>query len=434
METRQKTIFGWCMYDWANSAFATTILAAVLPIYFVSIVPERGVDITILGFTFHTFATPLWSYSVTIAMVIVALSAPILGAIADSSQSKRLFLICFTYLGALFTALLVTVGYGAYLRAMLFFIIALIGFAAGNVFYDAFLPEIAPEGEREYVSGKGFAYGYLGGGALLVINLLMIQRHGWFGIPDMAWGSRLSFLTVGVWWGVFAIPTFRLVRDQQVKGGTRPRYIRQGFKTLAETLRKMRHFKELVKFLVSFLIYNDGIQTVIVMAVIFGKEELGFGVSTLIGCLLMVQIIGFPSSLFMGRLAQQIGEKQTISICLVVYCFIVIYGYFITKPVEFWVLGFLVGLVQGGSQAISRSLYSSLLPVRHSAEFFGFFAIASRFASIFGPLVFGLVANITGSVRHSILALIAFFIIGFIILMAVDVEQGKRAAKRVVIE
>jgi UMF1 family MFS transporter len=433
MQTRQKTIFGWCMYDWANSAFATTIMAAILPIYFVSIVPHAGVDITVLGFTFHTFATPLWSYSITIAMVIVALIAPILGALADSSRGKRSFLIFFTYLGALFTALLVMVGYGDYLQASFFFIVALIGFAGGNVFYDAFLPEIAPEGEREYVSGKGFAYGYLGGGLLLVINLLMIQQYRWFGIPDMAWGSRLSFLSVGIWWGCFAIPMFLYVRDRKDRGATRPRYIRQGFKTLADTFRKIRRFKELLKFLVGFLIYNDGVQTVIVMAAIFGKEELGFGFSTLIGCLLMVQIIGFPSSLFMGRLAQRIGEKRTIYLCLIVYCFIVVYGYFITRPVEFWILGFLVGLVQGGSQAISRSLYSSLLPVRHSAEFFGFFAVANRFAAIFGPLAFGLVANITGSTRNSIVALMVFFVVGFLILMTVDVEQGKKAAKRVMI-
>ncbi len=434
MQTHKRTIFGWCMYDWANSAFATTILAAVLPIYFVSIVPEGGVDVTILGFTFHTFATPLWSFSITIAMVIVALSAPVLGAIADYSRAKRQFLIFYTYLGAVFAALLVTVGYGDYLRASLFFIIALIGFAGGNVFYNAFLPEIAPEGEREYVSGKGFAFGYLGGGLLLILNLLMIQKHAWFGIPDAAWGSRLSFLTVGIWWGLFAIPTFRSVRDRKAKVVAKVRYVSHGFKTLADTFRKMRHFKELVKFLISFLIYNDGVQTVIVMAAIFGREELGFGVSTVIGCLLMVQIIGFPAALFMGKLAQWIGEKRTIYICLIVYCIIVIYGYFMSEPWEFWVLGFLVGLVQGGSQAISRSLYSGLLPVGHSAEFFGFFAIANRFASIFGPLIFGLVAVLTGSIRNSILAVIIFFIVGLVILMTVNVERGKEAARTMVIE
>ena len=431
MDNPKKTIFGWCMYDWANSAFATTILAAVLPIYFVSIVPEGGVDITILGFTFHAIATSLWSFSITIAMVIVALSAPVLGAIADYSRAKRQFLIVYTYLGVLFTALLVTVGYGDYMLASLFFIIAIIGFAGGSVFYNAFLPEIASEGEREYVSGKGFAYGYLGGGILLILNLLMIQKPGWFGIPDAAWGARLSFLTVGVWWGIFAIPTFRYVRDRKERVVANVRYIRHGFKTLADTFKKIRRFKELLKFLVSFLIYNDGVQTVIVMAVIFGREELGFGTSTLIGCLLMVQIIGFPAALFMGKLAQWIGEKRTIYICLVVYCIIVIYGYFMSKPIEFWVLGFLVGLVQGGSQAISRSLYSSLLPVGHSAEFFGFFAIANRFASIFGPFIFGLVTVLTGSIRHSILAIIVFFIVGFLILMTVDVEGGKKAARKV---
>lgn len=250
----------------------------------------------------------------------------------------------------------------------------------------------------------------------------------------MAWGSRLSFLTVGIWWGLFAIPTFMYVKDRKDKVTERVTYIRHGFMALAHTFRKMRNFKELLKFLISYLIYNDGIQTVIVMAAIFGREELGFGTSTLIGCLLMVQIIGVPASLFMGRLAQWIGEKRTIYICLAVYCVVVIYGFFISRSLEFWVLGVLVGLVQGGSQAISRSLYSSLLPVRNSAEFFGFFAIAYRFSSIFGPLIFGLVANITGSVRNSILALIAFFIIGFMILMTVDVERGKGAARTVAIE
>jgi UMF1 family MFS transporter len=434
VQAHNKTIFGWCMYDWANSAFATTILAAVLPIYFVSIVPEGGVDISILGFIFHAFATPLWSFSITIAMVIVALSTPVLGAIADYSRAKRQFLIFYTYLGAVFTALLVTVGYGDYLRALLFFIIAIIGFAGSNVFYNAFLPEIAPEGEREYVSGKGFAYGYLGGGILLALNLLMIEKHTWFGIPDAAWGARLSFLTVGIWWGLFAIPTFRFVRDRKDKVVAKLRYIRHGFKTLADTFKKIRHFKELLKFLISFLIYNDGVQTVIVMAAIFGREELGFEASTLIGCLLMVQIIGFPAALFMGKLAQWIGEKRTLYICLIVYCIIVIYGYFMSNPWEFWVLGFLVGLVQGGSQAISRSLYSSLLPVGHSAEFFGFFAIANRFASIFGPLVFGLVAALTGSIRNAILAIIVFFIVGLVILITVDVEGGKKTARRVRIE
>ncbi|MBW2038018.1 MAG: MFS transporter [Deltaproteobacteria bacterium] len=434
MEPKEKTIFGWCIYDWANSAFATTILAAVLPIYFVSIVPEGGVDINILGFKFHTFATPLWSYSVTIATALVAVSSPILGAIADYSQTKRKFLIFYCYLGALFTALLVTVGYGNYLRASIFFIMANIGFAGGNVFYNSFLPEIAAEGEREYVSGKGFAYGYLGGGLLLALNLLMIQKHDWFGIPDMAWGSRLSFLAVGIWWGIFAIPTFLYVKDKKNRVVENVRYVRRGFKTLTGTFRKIKNFRELLKFLISFLIYNDGIQTVIVMAAIFGREELGFDTLTLIGCLLMVQIIGVPSSLFMGKFAQWVGEKRTIYICLIVYCVVVIYGYFMTKPLEFWILGFLVGLVQGGSQAISRSLYSSLFPVRHSAEFFGFFAIANKFTSIFGPLIFGLVANITGSIRNSILGLIVFFLVGLMILITVDVDRGKEAARTVVIE
>ncbi|MBL7074649.1 MFS transporter, partial [candidate division KSB1 bacterium] len=273
---KKKEIFGWVMYDFANSAFATTILAAVLPIYFASIVPANGVPIHLFGLKFTTAASSLWAYTVSLSMLLVAFSAPVLGSIADFSNSKKRFLFVYCYLGCLFTGLLFFVQTGDYWMAMVFFALGNIGFAGGNVFYNAFLRHITTEKEIDWVSGKGFAYGYLGGGLLLVINLVMITKYQWFGFSTKAMGTRASFATVGLWWAVFAIPIFLFVRERR-NSVTLPdgkNYVSLGFSTLFKTLRKIGDFKEMVKFLIAFLIYNDGVQTVIAMATIYGATEL----------------------------------------------------------------------------------------------------------------------------------------------------------------
>ncbi|MFQ6617260.1 MAG: MFS transporter, partial [Fidelibacterota bacterium] len=271
-------------------------------------------------------------------------------------------------------------------------------------------------------------------GLLLVLNLLMIKRFSLFGIPNQEVGTRLSFISVGLWWGIFSIPLFAFVREKRknlpMPGGRG--YVYQGFNKIYITFKKIKNFNELVKFLISFLIYNDGIQTVVSMAVIFGRSALNLSTTTLIGTLLLIQFIGIPGSLIFGKLAERIGSKRTIFLTLIVWIGIVFYAYFMSGSLEFWILGGFVGLVLGGSQAISRSLYGSLIPERNTAEFFGFFAISNKFASIFGPLTFGVIESITGNPRKSILSVEIFFIIGIILLNFVNVKKGLEQAKVVI--
>ena len=428
--TKKRELFGWSMYDFANSGYATTIIASVLPIYFVSIVPEGGVSFNFLGNSILLKASALWAYTMSFSLLLVALSSPILGAIADFSGSKKKLLAIYCYTGAFFTALLYFVEQGDYLLAMFLFMVANIGFAGGNVFYNAFLPQIADENEVAWISGKGFAYGYIGGGILLALNLLMITNYEWFGLESKAMGSRISFISVGVWWAVMSIPTFLFVREREgSKIQKNVSYLAIGFKTIRKTIKEIKNYRQLTLFLVAFLIYNDGVQTVVVMASIFGKEELGLSSGSLIGALLMTQFIAFPGSLLFAKLADYVGPKKSIIVSLLIWSAVVIYAYFIQTALEFWILAGVVGLILGGTQAISRSLFASFVPKKNSAEFFGFFAISNKFASIIGPLTFALIGQITGSARASILSLIVFIILGLIILTRVDVKEGIRQSK-----
>lgn len=418
--THKKAVFGWVMYDWANSAFATTIMAAVLPIFYS--------DVAAKGLT-KSQATSFWGYTQAIAMLIVALLVPILGAISDHGKSKMKFLKFFAFTGIISTSLLVLINEGDYVLCSLLFIIGTIGFSGSNVFYDSFLPEIAEKDEIDYISSKGYAFGYLGGGLLLLINLAMITFPKLFFLPNSLWATKISFLTVAVWWFVFSIPLIKNVKEQ---GNPEPKgnnsYIAIGFKRIASTFREIRKYKELFKFILAFWLYNDGIGTIIRMATIYGKE-IGIGATDLIGALLMTQFVGIPFSLLFGKIAKKIGAKKSIYIAIGVYIFIVSWGYFLDSALDFWILAFLVGTVQGGSQALSRSLYGSMVPRGKSAEFFGFLGISSKFAAIFGPFTFALIGQLTGSSRFGIISLIAFFVIGILILSTVDEAEGRRVAQ-----
>jgi len=427
---RKRVIISWCMYDWANSAFATSILAAILPVYFASLVPAEGVAVELGPLTFTTAASALWAYGISFSVLIVALAAPILGALADFSGSKKRFLFGFTYIGATFTSLLYFVHNGDYWLCLGLFIAANIGFAGSMPFYNAFLPELAPKGEIDWVSGKGYAFGYIGGGLLLALNVIMIVFHESFGIPDKSMSIRISFASVGLWWGLFAIPIFlwvpevRRIHNKPVKFS----YLTYGFNRFFNTLRSFRHYKDLLWFLVAFLVYNDGIQTIIAMAAIFGKTALGLDTKTLIGTLLMTQLIAWPGVLIFAKLARHIRSKGVIMITLLLWIGVATYAYFIKSSVEFWILGGLAGFILGGSQAISRSLYAQLIPRARTAEFFGFFTISAKFASVLGPLVFGLVTDLFENRRNAILSIILFFVVGMIMLSRVDVERGRLKA------
>ncbi len=415
----KKIINSWSMYDWANSAFATTIMAAVLPIYY-SAISEPSLT--------PNQATAYWGYTNSIALLLVALLSPILGAVADFRGAKKRYLTYFALIGITATALMYFLTSGDWLFASVLFIVGNIGFAGANVFYDSLLPHIAQKGDIDQISTRGYAMGYLGGGLLLAVNLAMIMLS-----PDhlTALMTRISLASVAVWWLLFAIPLWKNVPEpprQIYEGELDSNPFSAGFKRLSVTFKEIRKYGELFKFLVAFWLFNDGIGTIIKMATIYGNE-IGIGQTDLIGALLMVQFVGIPFSFAFGWLAKRIGTKRSIYISLGVYTLISIGGYFMQSAIHFWILGFAVALVQGGSQALSRSLYGRMVPKAQSAEFFSFFSVSGKLAGMFGPLVFGIVSQIMGNSRLGIVSLVIFFIAGGLLLTRVDEEKGIRVAQ-----
>ena len=421
MNKEKKQIYSWALYDWANSAFATTILAAVLPIFYKDVAASNLPA---------NVATSYWGYTQSGAMIVIAILAPILGAIADHSDSKKFFLRLFAYLGIIGTGLLFFINEGNYILASLFFILANIGFSGGNVFYDGFLPDITDNKKIDYVSSLGYSAGYLGGGLLLALNLLMISKPSLFGISGTLMATKLSFVTVSIWWFIFSIPAFKFLPNPKKRTEILhvKKYTVIGFKRVKNTFKHIRQYKELWKFLIAFWLYNDGIGTIIRMATIYGRE-VGIGQSDLIGALLLTQIVGIPFALLFGKLGEKIGAKKGIYIALVIYTIITINGFFLDSALDFWILAGMVGLVQGGAQALSRSLYGSMVPKNKTAEFFGFYGISSKFAAIVGPTVFAYMGQITGSSRYGIISVASFFILGMIVLSTVNIEKGRKEAQ-----
>jgi UMF1 family MFS transporter len=437
MSVPKREISGWAMYDFANSAFATTILTVIFNQYFATVVTggERGVEF--LGL--HLHGASFFTFCVSLSMAISAILAPFLGAVADASASKKRFLIAFCYTAILFTGLLYFVHAGNYWRGAIFFVIANIGFAGGNVYYNAFLPEISNDQNIGRISGLGWALGYIGGGMLLAINLIMLKYPESLGFPVGYFTVQDCFLSVSLWWLIFSLPTFLLLREKsrKVPPPFERGYFREGYQRLQHTFHQIKAFRELTKFLVAYLIYNDGIETVIVMASIFGADVLGMNTEEIILFFLMIQGIAFFGSLIFGFLADAIGNKKTVMISLAIWSFIVIWAFqlgIIWDPItEYWILGVFAALVLGGSQAASRSLQGIFTPNANSAEFFGFFAVSGKFASVFGPLIYGILISVTGSVRWGILSVLLFFIAGMAILWTVNEKKGMDEKKKAVI-
>ena len=421
MEDKQykKIINSWAMYDWANSAFATTIMAAILPIYYRAIAEP-----TLTG----NQITSYWAYTNSIALLLIAVISPILGAMADFKGYKKRYLTFFALGGIVATAFMFFLTTGDWLLASTLFILGNIGFAGANVFYDSLLPHIAKKDDIDQISTKGYAMGYVGGGILLAVNLAMIMFA-----PDNLTElmTRISLASVAVWWLVFTIPLLKNIPEpprQVFKGemGTNP--IKAGFQRLGETFKEIQKYGDLFKFLVAFWLYNDGIGTIIKMATTYG-DEIGIDSTSLILVLLIVQFVGIPFSFAFGWLAKKIGTKKSIYLSLSVYALISIGGYFLSNATHFLILGFAVAMVQGGSQALSRSLYGRMVPKSQSAEFFSFFSVSGKFAGIFGPLVFGLVSQLFGNSRLGIISLIIFFVAGGLMLTRVDENEGIRVAQ-----
>ena len=412
----------WAMYDWANSVFMTIILL-VYPIYFTRV---AGADLA------PVVATARIAFATAISMTLIAVLSPILGAMADHAGIKKKMLAVFLGFGAAATAALYFVGRGQWLLGAVLFVIGNIGVTGTIVFYESLLPHIAAHHEVDRVSMAGYALGYLGGGLLLIVALVAIQKPALFGIPDAREAMRISFVATAVWWVVFSIPLFRTVpeppRSAGEAGQAERGLVAAAFARLGRTLRELRHYRHAFLFLVAFLLYNDGVNTIIRMASPYGTE-IGIAEGSLIAAFVLVQFVGIPFSFLFGAIADRIGAKRAIFISLATYLVIAVWGFYMKTAFQFFVLAFLVGMVQGGAQGLSRSLFATLIPRQKSSEFFAFFSVFEKFAGIFGPAIFGFMAMATGSSRNAILSLIVFFVVGGALLAFVDVAAGQRAAR-----
>jgi len=421
--TQKKAIRAWCLYDWANSAFATTVMAAMLPIYF------RGVAASSLPLPQKHLAVSLWGYTTAVSMLCVSILSLLLGPYSDLSGRKKHYLGGFAFFGVLATCLLSVTGTGHWPWVALLFILAKIGFAGSEVFYDALLPHLAGRDALDRISTRAYAWGYVGGGLLLAVNIAMVyylpkQILEPGGDPMPALGMQLSFLSAGLWWGLFSIPLFRHVPEPAGQGKPAASSIfRESLIRLKETFSDIRRYRPAFLFILAFWFYNDGIGTIIKMATVYGSE-IGIGTLDLVGALLLTQFVGIPCSLLFGRIAGRVGAKRAILAGIGVYGLISLGGFLMASALHFWILAFVVGLVQGGTQALSRSYYAVLIPKDKSAEFFSFYNISGKFAGILGPALFGLINQLSGNSRLGILSLLFFFITGGILLWRVPDPAG----------
>jgi UMF1 family MFS transporter len=422
MALHRPELRAWAMYDWANSAFMVVIITAIFPIYFASV---AAADLA------PSVATYRFTIATTIGLAIIAVLSPLLGTIADFAAAKKKLLGVFLALGVASVGMMYFIQRGDWLLAAILFVLSNIGANGSFVFYDALLPHVARPDEVNRVSTAGYALGYLGSGMLLALNLAWIQKPGWFGLPENSTlPTRLAFLSVAIWWLLFSIPLFRKVAEPRatIAGTHRGSVVRASLKQLGETFRQLRGYRQAFLMLVAFLIYNDGIGTIIRMATIYGTE-VGIGRGALITSILLVQFVGVPFAFLFGALADRIGAKRAIFLGLIVYAGISVLGYYMTNATHFLILALLVGAVQGGTQALSRSLFASMIPKQQSGEFFGFFAVFEKFAGVFGPAIIAVIISLTGSTRLSILSVIGFFVLGAWLLLKVDVAQGQREAR-----
>jgi len=420
-ETRRR-IHAWCLYDWANSAFACTVMAAMYPPFFRGLATAAGVA--------PGLATAYWGYTTGLALLLVALAAPALGALADAGAARKRLLAGATLFGCALTASFALIPGGAWTTAAVLFIAADFAFASSIIFYESLLPHLAAGRDLDAVSSRGYSLGYLGGGLLLVINAAWVTWPGAFGLPSASAAVRLSFVSVGVWWAVFSLPLLRRVPEPDSAAPAVPLRAawRDSWRRMRATWHDLAGYRPLVTFLVAYWIYSDGIGTIVKMSTAYGSE-VGIGVRDLILALVITQFVAWPGTLVFGRLAGRLGARPVLQGGLVVYALICVLGFFLRTAAHFYALAVLVGLVQGGCQALSRSLFASMVPQRKSAEFFGFFSSSSRAAGIVGPLLFAVLGQLTGQGRWAILILTLFFLGGAWLLGRVDFAAGRQRAQ-----
>jgi len=415
-----KPVLSWALYDWANSAFATTVMAGFFPVFY-----------SVLSSDISAKDSQFW-FNMTLAgsSVLVAISAPLLGAIADRGGNRKRFLVTFAMLGVIMSAGLAWVHAGQWWVGLLLYGLGTIGFSGANVFYDSMIVDVSDEEDFDLVSAFGYAMGYVGGGLLFAINVLMAQKPEMFGLADAGAAIKASFISVAAWWGLFTLPLLFGVSETPTENkASRLQAVREGLAQLMGTFREIRQLRVLLIFLVGYWLYIDGVNTVIKTAVFFGDRVLGLDQGSLVLALLLTQFVAFPAALGFGWLGKRIGPRPGILIGLAVYIAALFYAWHWLKDSrDFYNLAIAIGLVQGGVQSLSRSLYARLIPKSKTAEFFGFFNMVGKFAAILGPLLMALVVVLGASERDSILALTLLFVVGGLLLWRVDVAAGSRAA------
>ncbi|MBL10052.1 MAG: MFS transporter [Acidiferrobacteraceae bacterium] len=405
MLKNRRKIWAWAMYDWANSAFATTVMAGFFPLFF-KLYWSQGVEVT--------RSTYFLGIANSIASLLIVLLAPLLGAIADTGGIRKRMLASFACLGVLATGSLYLIQEGMWPFAILLYAIAVTGFSGANVFYDALLVIVSKAEDRHRVSALGFALGYLGGGILFLVNVLMYLFPNYFGLIDGSSAILWSFITVAVWWAVFSIPILLWVEEPQPGIGKRRFDVIEGFRALAQTARNLKNYRAAWFFLLAYWLYIDGVDTIVRMSVDYGLN-IGLGQDSLITALLMVQFIGFPAAIAFGRLGEKYGARKGIWVCLWSYVGVTIFAYFMDSAIEMYILAAVIGLVQGGIQALSRSIFSQLIPAERNAEFFGFYNVVGKAAAVFGPFLMGFITLITGNPRIGILSILSLFFAGMIV-------------------
>jgi len=424
----RKTVFGWCMYDWANSAFATTIMAGFFPLFFKSFWCA-GTDPTV--------STARLGLANSLSGIGVALAAPVLGAIADKGSAKKKLLIFFAYMGVVMTSALFLVSGGRWIMAIFLYIFAAIGFSGANIFYDALITLVAPRKKMDFISALGYSLGYLGGGMLFALNVWMYNHHETFGFAAKTDAVRFAFLTVGLWWALFTIPLILFVKEPKSEAAAKGFHaVRAGLLQLKNTFQEMRRLKTILLFLAAYWLYMDGVDTIVRMALAYGMS-IGFETKDLIAALLIVQFVGFPSAIGFGFLGQKIGTRRGIFLAIVIYLFISIWGAFIQHRAEFYILAVMIGLVQGGIQALSRSFYAKIIPPDKSAEFFGFYNMLGKFAVVIGPVLMGGTGlmfrsfgfNSQTASRISITSIALLFLLGGLLFYFVDEKEGQKETR-----
>ncbi len=409
--------------DVGNSAFATTILAALFPIYLPSLLPKEGIQFALGSWIWQSSALSLWAYTVSGSLFITFIISPVLGAWADRGGHRKKLFSWFTFLGATSTILLSICS--SWKAALFFFVLGNIGFSGSTIFYNSLLTQVAAEKDWHKISLRGFAWGYIGGGVLLAINLLTILKYDWWGLASREAGVKVSFFCVGLWWMIFSFPAILWIKENEVTINLKWSEALKSFHELWRTLKGLISKRNLLLFMLSYALFNDGIQTVISMASLFGKEVLALNEETLIGTLLLIQFLGLPFTLSMNFLTRHIGAKRVLMISLFIWIGILAYAYRMTTALDFWVLGILVAFVLGVSQSLPRSIFASLIPKNKQAEYFSFYALSGKMTSVLGPLFFGIVKDAFGDARISIAAMGLFFILGVLLLSFVSIDPAK---------